>query len=111
VARNGVEKIYTRGYVGGVEDAGLADGLGDEGFGGEVHDGVDFVLGENGFELRAIAEIGLAKDCGGRNSGAVAFEQTIESNDAHAAGEQDFGADAADVACGSGNENIHFAIS
>jgi len=30
----------------GVEDAGLAHGFGHEGFGGEVHDGVNFVPGE-----------------------------------------------------------------
>jgi hypothetical protein len=75
-----------------------------------MHDGIDFVLGENGFELRAIPQVGLAKDCGGRNSGAVAFEQTIQSDDAHSAREQDFGTDAADVACCSGNENIQRCV-
>jgi hypothetical protein len=106
-----VKEVHASGDVGGIEDAGFADGLGDEGFSGKVHDGIDLVLGEDGFKLRAICQVGQAKDCAGRDGGAVAFEQTIQSDDAHAAREQNFGADAADVACGSSNENIHFAIS
>ncbi len=54
MASHGIEEIDATGHIGGVKDAGLADRLGDQGFGGEVHDGVDFMLRENSLELRAV---------------------------------------------------------
>ncbi len=62
VAGDGIEQVHTAGHVGGVENTGLADGFGDEGLGGEVHDGVNFVLGEDALQLRAISEINLAEN-------------------------------------------------
>ena len=55
MAGHGIEEIDAGGDVGGVEGAGLADGLGDEGFAGEMHYGIDFVFGEDFFDLRADA--------------------------------------------------------
>jgi hypothetical protein len=106
VASDGVEKIDAASDVGGVESAGFADGFGDERFAGEMHYGVDFVLGENILDLRADAEIGFAECGAGGNGGGVAFLKIIESDDLVAAGEENFGTDAADVACGSGDENV-----
>ena len=69
VARDGVQKIDSAGNVGGVKDAGLADGFGDESFRGEVHNGINFVLRENTFELRAIRQIDLANIAPGGTAG------------------------------------------
>ena len=44
VAGHGVKEIDAAGDVGGVEGAGFADGLGDEGFACKMHDRVDLVL-------------------------------------------------------------------
>jgi hypothetical protein len=71
-----------------------------------MHDGIDFVLGKDFFDLRANAEIGVAENRFGWDSSGVAFLKIIKSNDLVAAGEQNFRADAADVACCSGNENV-----
>ena len=87
MASDGIEEIHTAGHVGGVKDAWLADGLSDEGFGGKVHYGVNFVLREDGLKLRAIPQIDLAECCIWRHSSAVAFEQAVESDDAHPARE------------------------
>jgi hypothetical protein len=106
VASYCVEEIDAGGDVGGVEGAGFADGFGDESFAGEVHDGVDLVFGEDFFYLRADTEIGLAENRFGRDGGGVAFLKIIEGDDLVAAGEEDLRADAADVACCSGNENV-----
>src|SRR6267143_4812708 len=73
VAYDGVQQVHAAGYVGGVEDAGFADGLGNESFRGEVHDGIHFVLGKNIIKLGAIGEVGLEKNCAQRNRGAMAF--------------------------------------
>src|SRR5882724_4092656 len=107
VAGDGVQQIHAAGYVGSVEDAGFADGLGDEGFRGEVHHRVNLVLGEDVVKLRTIGEVQLEKGCARRHGGAMAFDEAVHGDDAHAAREQDFGADAADVSRGSGNKNIH----
>lgn len=53
VADHGVEEMDAGGDVSGVESAGLADGFGDEGFARKMHYGVDFVFGENFFDLSA----------------------------------------------------------
>ena len=90
MARDGVEKIDAGGDVRGVEDAGLAHGLGDEGLGGKVHDGVNFVLGEDGFKLSAIGKINLAKGSARRHGAPMAFKQAVERDDGHAARYQDF---------------------
>jgi len=110
VAGDGIEQIHAGGHVGGVEDAGLAHGFGHEGFGGEVHDGVNFVPGENSFELRTIRKINLAKNGAGRNGGTMSLEQAVQRNDGHAARDQNFRANAADVTRRAGNKNIHLSI-
>ncbi len=40
----------------------------------------------------------------------MAFEQTVESDDAHAARKQYFGTNAANVSCCSSNENIQWWV-
>src|SRR6266849_676362 len=107
VAGDGIEQIHAAGHVGGVESAGLPYGFGDQGLGGEVHDGVNLVQGEDGFKLRAIREIHLAKDGARRHGSAMALQQAVQRDDGHAARNQDFRADTADVTRRSGNENIH----
>src|SRR6266403_4136097 len=107
VARDGIEQVHTTGHVCGVENARLAYGFGDQGLGGEVHHGVNLVLREDAFNLRAIGEIYLAKDGSRRNSGTMALHQAVQRNNGHAARNQDFRADTADVTRRSGNENIH----
>src|SRR5438552_5610565 len=89
VAVDGIEKIDARGYVRVVEDAGLAHGFGDEVLGGKGHDGVNFVLGEDGFKLSAIGKINLAKGSARRHGGPMAFKQAVERDDGHAARYQD----------------------
>src|SRR6266849_9663621 len=59
VARDGIKQIHTTGHVRGVENTGLANGFSDEGLGGEVHHGVNLVLSEDSFNLRAIRKIYL----------------------------------------------------
>lgn len=103
MANHGVEKIDAASDIGGVESAGFADGFGDEGFAGEMHDCVDFVFGEDFFDLRANAEIDLAEEGLGRDGGAMAFLKIIEGDDLVAAGEKKFRANAADVARCSGD--------
>jgi hypothetical protein len=106
VASYGVEKIDASGDVGGVESAGFADGFGDQSLSGEMHDGVDLVSGKDCFDFGADPEVGPAEDGLGRHGGGVAFLKIIQGDDLVAAGEEDLRADAADVACCSGNENI-----
>ncbi len=72
-----------------------------------MHHGINFVLGEDAFKISAIGKIDLAKDGARRHGGTMALEQTVQGDDAHAAPEQDFATDAADVSCSPGNENIH----
>ena len=77
-----------------------------QGFAGEVHDGIDGVFGEDFFDLRANAEIGPAKSRFGRDGSGVALLEIIEPDDLVASGQKNFRADAADVACGSGDKNV-----
>src|SRR5712692_6065500 len=107
VAGDGIEQIHAAGHVRGVENARLPYGFGDQRLGSEVHHGVNFVQGEDGFKLRAIREIYLAKDGARRHGGTMALQQAIQGDDGHAARNQDFRADTADVTRRSGNENIH----
>ena len=107
VACDRVQQVHAAGYVGSVKDAGLADGFGDQSFGGEVHHGVNLVLGEDIVKLRTIREVHLEKGCARRHGGAMAFDEAVHGDNAHAAREQDFGADAADVSRRSSNKNIH----
>jgi len=106
VAGHGVEEIDAGGDVGGVEGAGLADGFSDQGFAGEVHDRINFVLREDFFELRADGEINFTEGGLGRDGGGVALLEIIESDDLVAAGEENLRADTADVACCSGDKNV-----
>src|SRR5713226_2015702 len=89
VAGDGIEQIDTTGHVRGVENTRFAYGFGDEGFGGEMHHGVNLVLREDGFNLRAIREIYLAKDGARRHGGTMALYQAIQSDDRHTARNQD----------------------
>jgi len=77
VTGDGIEQIYAAGHVRGVENAGFAHGFGDEGFGGEMHDSVNFVLREDGFKLSAVGKVNLAKDGAWRDGRAMTFEQTV----------------------------------
>jgi hypothetical protein len=71
-----------------------------------MHNGVDFVLEEDFFDLCADAQIGFTEDRFGRDGGGVAFLQIVEGDDPVAAGKEDLRTDAADVACCSGYENV-----
>src|SRR6266436_8560378 len=105
VAGDSIKQAHPTGHVRGVENTRLAYGFGDQGLGGEVHHSVNLVLREDAFNLRAIGEIYLAKDGSRRNSGTMALHQAVQRNNGHAARNQDFRADTADVARRSGNEN------
>ena len=91
VTNHGVEKIHATGYVCGVKGAGFSDGLGDQGFAGKVHHRVNFMLGEHFFNLRAYAEIRMAKDGLTRNSFAMALLQIIQRNYVYSARQQQSG--------------------
>src|SRR5882762_5034481 len=106
VAKHGVEKENAAGYVGDVKGAGSFHGLLDEGFAGEMHNGVDFVAAEDFVESGAVAEIGLVKGGLRGDGGAMAFAEVVDGDDGDAGGEQEFGADAADVAGGAGDEDL-----
>jgi hypothetical protein len=75
-----------------------------------VHDRFNFVPGEDSFQLSPIREIDLSKNRAERDSGTMAFEQAVQGNDGHAARDQNFRADAADVTRRAGNKNIHLSI-
>src|SRR2546421_8291272 len=107
VARDGIEQVHTTSHVRGVKNTWLAYGFGDQGLGGEVHHGVNFVLREDTFNLRAIREICLAKDGFGRHRGTMALHQAVQRNDGQAARNQDLRADTANVTRRSRNKNIH----
>src|SRR5712675_3466169 len=106
VAKHGVEKENAAGYVGNVERAGSFHGLLDEGFAGEMHYGVDGVAAEDFVEGGGVAEIGLVEGGLRGDGGAMAFGEIVEGDDGDAGGEQELAADAADVACGAGDENV-----
>ena len=106
MAGHSVEEIDAAGDVGSVESAGFANGFGDQSFAREVHDGVNGVFGKDFFDLRADAEIGFAEECFGRDGGGVAFLKIVEGDHLVAARQENFCADAADVACCSGYENV-----
>src|SRR5712672_3715765 len=106
VAKHGVEKENAAGYVGDVEGAGSFHGLLDEGFAGEMHNGVDGVAAEDIVEGGGVAEIGLVEGGLRGDGGGMAFGEIVEGDDRDAGGEQELGADAADVACGAGDENV-----
>jgi len=68
-----------------------------------MHDGVDFVLSENGFELAAVTEINLAKDRLGMKRGFVTLDQAVQRNNFDSPRNQKFRANASDVSGGSGD--------
>ena len=103
VAKHGVEKENAAGDVGDVERAGSFHGLLDEGFAGEMHYGVDFVAAKDFVEGGGVAEIGLVEGGLRGDGGAMAFGEIVEGDDGEAGGEQELGADAANVACGAGD--------
>src|SRR5258708_9558849 len=88
VAEHGVEQKDPAGDVGDIEDAGLLHGLLDESFAGEVHYGVDVVAAEDGVERSGIAEIGLVEESFGRDGGAMALGQIVESDYVDAGGDE-----------------------
>src|SRR5882762_468553 len=106
VAKHGVEKENAAGDVGYVEGAGSFHRLLDEGFAGEIHNGVDFVAAEDFVEGGGVAEIGLVKGGLRGDGGAMAFAEVVDGGDRDAGGEQELRADAANVACGAGDEDL-----
>jgi len=68
-----------------------------------MHYGVDFVAAEDFVEGGGVAEIGLVKGDLRGDGGAMAFAEVVDSDDRDAGGEQEFGADAADVSSGAGD--------
>jgi hypothetical protein len=71
-----------------------------------MHDRVNRVFGKNVLDLCAEAEIGLTENRFRRDGGGVALLKIIERDDLVAAGEENFCTNTADVACGSGYENV-----
>lgn len=106
VASHGIEEIDAAGDVGCVERARFPYGFGDKSFASEVHDGIDFVLGEDFFDLSADAKIDAAENGSWRNGGGVAFLKIVESDDVVAASEEKLRTDATNVACCAGDENV-----
>jgi hypothetical protein len=88
VAKHGVEQKDAAGDVGDIEDAGLLHGLLDESFAGEVHYGVDVMAAEDGVECSGIAEIGLVEESFGRDGGAMALGEIVESDYVDAGGDE-----------------------
>src|SRR5262249_17407235 len=85
-------------------------GFGNESFGSKVHHGVDFMLGEDGFELQAVSEVHRAEDRARRHGRTVPLDQAVQGNDFDAASPQDFGTDTADVAGRSADQKIHVGV-
>src|SRR5712672_310297 len=81
VAKHGVEKENAAGYVGDVERAGSFHGLLDEGFAGEMHNGVDGVAAEDIVEGGGVAEIGLVKRNLRGGGSAMAFGEMVGADD------------------------------
>src|SRR5208282_2285396 len=74
VASDRIQQIDAARNVSSVKRAGLAHGFGNQGFGGEMHYGVDFILIENFLNMRAHGQVDVAKDRAGRHGFAVAFD-------------------------------------
>jgi len=106
MAKHGVDEEDAAGDVGDVERAGVVDGFFYEGFAGEVHYGVDGMAAEDFVEGGGIGEVGLVEESLRGDGGAVAFAEVVEGDDVDAGGDEELGADAADVAGGSGDENV-----
>ena len=105
VAEHGVEKENAASDVGDIEGAGVLHGFLDEGFGSEMHNGVDFVEAEDFVEGGGIAKVDLVEESLRGDGGALAFGEVVDGDDADALLEEEFGADAADVAGATGDEN------
>ena len=106
VARHGVQKIDAAGDVGRIKDARLFHRLGHQRFGREVHHRVNLVLLEHSFDLLAVSQIHVAKHRAWRNRSSVSFQQAIQRNYVHSAREQNLRANASDVACRSGDQDV-----
>ena len=65
---------------------------------GEVHHRIDFMARKDLLDLRADTEIDMAKKHGTRNRGTMAF-LVVQRDHADSAREQNFGANASNVAC------------
>jgi hypothetical protein len=76
-----------------------------------MHYGVDAVALEDFVEGGGIAEIGLVEGDLRGDGAAMTFAEVVERDDRDAGGEQELGADAADVACGAGDENVQGRVS
>ncbi len=111
VTEHGVDKDDAAGDVGDVEGAGILHGFFDEGLAREMHDGVDAMALEDFIEVGGVAEVGFAKLGLRRNGGAMAFAEVVEGDDVDAGGDEEFGADAADVAGAAGHENVQARVS
>jgi hypothetical protein len=111
VAEHSVEKDDAAGYVGYVEGAGILHGFFDEGLAGEMHDGVDAMALEDFVECGRIAEVGSVEDGLRRDGAAVTFAEVIESDDMNAGGDEEFRADAADIARGTGDQDVQVGAS
>jgi len=49
VTGDSIQQIHAASHVRGIENTRLTDRLGHQGFGGEMHHGINFVLGEDAF--------------------------------------------------------------
>ena len=71
-----------------------------------MHYGVDGMAAEDFVEGGGIGEVGLVEESLRGDGGAVAFAEVVEGDDVDGGGDEELGADAADVACGAGDENV-----
>jgi hypothetical protein len=71
-----------------------------------MHDGVNPMIGKDSVDLLTNGEISLAKNCAAGDGGAMSFLEIIESNDVVAASDENFSANTANVAGGTGDEDV-----
>lgn len=71
-----------------------------------MHDGVNVMALEDFVESGGIAEVGLIENGLRGDGGALALAEVIEGDDLNAGGDEEFRADAADIACGTGDQNV-----
>ena len=106
----GVEEVDASGDVIAEIFRGVGHRLGDEGVGGEVHDGFGLGFLNGGEDLVAVSEVAFDEFGARVEREAVALGEVVENGDLMAGVEEFLRANTADVACAAGNENVHGEI-
>jgi hypothetical protein len=76
-----------------------------------VHHGINFMFGENIFNLRADGKIGMAKDGTGGDGFAMTLQQIVQSNYAYPPRQQGLTANTADITRSAGDQNVQSIFS